>query len=151
MILRASRVSGDLAALDGGSDGAMAIADIQQSAQLDLSYRLVTGGQAVITMRGELDIATADQAYSYIRDVLDRRRGSVTVDVEGLTFCDASGLGALARIASYARRTGRQLHLIKARPALQRIMRITGLDGAFPELRSPVLSMVVPRAASAGA
>jgi len=84
---------------------------------------------------GELDIATAEQAYSYISEIIDGRPAPVTVDLSGLTFCDASGLGVLARAARYARQKGRQLMLASARPSLLKIMRITGLDGAFPELR----------------
>jgi anti-sigma B factor antagonist len=83
---------------------------------------------------GELDIATAEQAYSYISEIIDGRLAPVTVDLSGLTFCDASGLGVLARAARYARQKGRQLTLASARPSLQKIMRITGLDRAFPEL-----------------
>ena len=56
------------------------------------------------------------------------------MDLSGLTFCDASGLGVLARSARYARQKGRQLALASARPSLLKIMRITGLDRAFPEL-----------------
>jgi anti-sigma B factor antagonist len=83
---------------------------------------------------GELDIATAEQAYSYLSEVIDGRPAPVTVDLSGLTFCDASGLGVLARAARYARHKGRQLALTSARPSLLKIMRITGLDRAFPEL-----------------
>ena len=64
----------------------------------------------------------------------DGRQAPVTVDLSGLTFCDASGLGVLARSARYARQKGRQLALASARPSLLKIMRITGLDRAFPEL-----------------
>jgi anti-sigma B factor antagonist len=60
------------------------------------------------------------------------------VDLAGLTFCDASGLGVLARLARHARQAGRQLRLTSARPSVVKIIRITGLDRAFPELRPPV-------------
>jgi anti-sigma B factor antagonist len=60
------------------------------------------------------------------------------VDLSGVTFCDASGLGALARLARHARAAGRQLSLTSARPSVLKIMRITGLDRVFPELRPPV-------------
>ena len=86
-------------------------------------------------MAGELDIATAEQAYSYITEVIDGRpRGQapVTVDLSGVTFCDASGLGALARLARHARAAGRQLRLTSARPSVLKIIRITGLDRVFP-------------------
>jgi anti-anti-sigma regulatory factor len=47
----------------------------------------------------------------------------------------------LARAARYARQKGRQLALASARPSLLKIMRITGLDRAFPELH-PTVSAV---------
>jgi anti-sigma B factor antagonist len=89
-----------------------------------------------VTVTGELDIATAEQAYSYISGVIDGWPTPVSVDVSGVTFCDASGLGVLAKAARHARQAGRQLSLISARPSLLKIMRITGLDRAFPELHA---------------
>jgi anti-sigma B factor antagonist len=106
--------------------------------QLELSCRTEEDGSQVISVTGELDIATADQAYTYITDVIDCWPAPVSVDLAGLTFCDASGLGALARVARHARQAGQQLTLTSARPSLVKIMRITGLDRTFPELRSPV-------------
>lgn len=105
---------------------------------LELSSRTDGDGNQIISVTGELDIATAEHAYTYISDVIDDWLGSppgpVSVDLSGLTFCDASGLGALARIAKHARQAGRQLRLTAPRPSLLKIMRITGLDQAYPEL-----------------
>jgi anti-sigma B factor antagonist len=105
-----------------------------EPAQLELSCRTGANGYQIVSVTGELDIATAAQAYSYLSEVIDGRPAPVTVDLSGLTFCDASGLGVLARAARYARQKGRQLALASARPSLLKIMRITGLDRAFPEL-----------------
>ena len=148
MIIRQDRVSvdagppgRDAAGLDGGSD--VAVMTIERvsgldSLALELSCATDGDGNQIVSVVGELDIATADQAYLYISDVIDawpsRSPAPVSVDLSGLTFCDASGLGALARIARHARRAGRQLRLTAARPSLLKIMRITGLDRAFPEL-----------------
>lgn len=109
-------------------------------AQLGLSQRMAADGNQVVSVTGELDIATAQQAYVYISDVLDQGHAPVTVDLGGVTFCDASGLRVLARIANHAREAGRQLMLTSARPSLLKIMRITGLDSVFPELGSPALA-----------
>jgi anti-anti-sigma factor len=109
------------------------------TAQLALSSTISMDGRQVVSMTGELDIATAQQAYTYISDVIDHTRAPVSVDLGGVTFCDASGLGVLARVAKHARAKGRQLMLTSARPSLVRIMRITGVDSMFPELRRPVL------------
>jgi anti-sigma B factor antagonist len=162
------RVNGDTAVQGGGSDAdvitaertdrevtppvaipeppatpAQAIVHVQKAqgvppAQLELSLRTGANGYQVVSVAGELDIATADQAYSYITEVIDGRPAPVTVDLSGVTFCDASGLGALARLARHARAAGRQFMLISARPSVLKIMRITGLDRAFPELHPPL-------------
>ena len=122
---------------DGGSDVVVMTAERilgLEPLQLELSCQLDGDGNQVVSVTGELDIATAEQAYLYISDVIDAWPTPVSVDLSGLTFCDASGLGVLARIAGHARQAGRQLKLTAARPSLLKIMRITGLDRAFPEL-----------------
>jgi anti-sigma B factor antagonist len=127
-----------------------AVIDLAQALQLELAYQVASDGKATVRVSGELDIATADQAYTYLRDVVDSQDGPVTMNLSELSFCDAAGLGVLARVAAHARRTGRSLKLTAARPALLRIMRITGMDEAFPEVRNPALSVIaLPRQAAA--
>ena len=139
MIIRQlNRASACAAAPDGGSDGSVITAQRVEPVQLELSCRTEDDGSQVVSVTGELDIATAEQAYTYISDVIDCWPAPVSVDLAGLTFCDASGLGALARVARHARQAGRPLKLISARPSLVKIMRITGLDRTFPELRPSV-------------
>jgi anti-anti-sigma factor len=143
-----NRVNAVAAVPDGGSDTAMMTVErmvpVQaqrvEPAQLELSCQTGANGYQIVSVTGELDIATAEQAYSYISEVIDSevidgRPAPVTVDLSGLTFCDASGLGALARVARHARQAGRQLMLTSVRPSVMKIMRITGLDRAFPELQ----------------
>ena len=165
MIIRPlNRVSAGAAVPDGGSDGAVITAsrvgrvplqsvttepvrltsvrlepaELEEPVQLELSCRTGVEGNRIISVTGELDIATAEQAYAYISEVIDSWPAPVSVDLSGLTFCDASGLGVLAKISRHARQVGRQLKLTSARPSLLKIMRITGLDGTFPELRPSV-------------
>ena len=166
MIIRLpDRVKGDAAVPDGGSDADVITANSVSpggrppgapraqggcppprtplaapaiGAQLELSTSTGANGYQVVSVTGELDIATADQAYSYITEILDGRPAPVTVDLSGVTFCDASGLGALARLARHARAAGRQLKLTSVRPSVMKIMRITGLDRVFPELSPAV-------------
>jgi anti-sigma B factor antagonist len=161
VIIPLNRVSVGAAGPDGGSDAAVITAKRvelkvvnleavnleagnleagppEEAAPLELSCRTGADGNQVVSVTGELDIATAEQAYAYISEVIDSWPTMVSVDLSGLTFCDASGLGVLARIARHARQAGRQLKLTSARPSLLKIIRLTGLDGVFPELRSPV-------------
>jgi anti-anti-sigma factor len=127
-----------------------AVIDLAQALQLELACLVTADGMANVRVRGELDIATADQAYTYLRDVVDNQDGPVLMNLSELTFCDAAGLGVLARVAGHARRSGRQLKLTAAQPALLRLMHITGMDEAFPEVRGNALSVItLPRQATA--
>ena len=80
--------------------------DAQGPAPFDLSYRVQPGGGMVVDLGGELDIVSAEAAVGYVREVIDRCRGGVGVDLTALTFCDARGLGALVQMAGYADRAG---------------------------------------------
>jgi anti-anti-sigma factor len=137
-----SRVDGDQAAPEGENGNMGAKVDFPHALQLELACQVAGDGRATVRVTGELDIATADQAYAYLRDVVDSQTGPVTMNLADLTFCDAAGLGVLARAAGYAKRSGSSLKLTAARPSLLRIMRITGMDEAFPEVRTPTLAMI---------
>jgi len=105
--------------------------DVREPAPLELSYRVWSGGEVVVDLGGELDIVSAEAAVSYVRDVIDRCRGPVVVDLTALIFCDARGLGALVRMAGYAEQAGCEFRLAWPRPSVVKIMRITGLDHRF--------------------
>jgi anti-anti-sigma regulatory factor len=53
---------------------------VRGTAPLRLSHRALPAGEAVIDIGGELDIATAEAAVRYVRQVIDRHRGLVIVD-----------------------------------------------------------------------
>ena len=63
------------AARDGGSDVAVMTAERTQGPveplQLERSCRTDGDGNQVVSVTGELDIATAEQAYTFISDVID--------------------------------------------------------------------------------
>jgi anti-sigma B factor antagonist len=95
---------------------------------IKLSCRVTADGLAEVSIRGELDLASADRTVRFVCDVIDQNEGTITADLSGLTFCDACGLGALIRIAAHAERTGRTLELSRPSRSVARIMRITGVD-----------------------
>jgi anti-anti-sigma factor len=105
------------------------------TASLGLTHRIYPDGHAVAVIRGELDAATAPQAQEYVRQVIERSSGPVAVDLAGVSFCDARGLRALVGMSAAARAAGRRLSLTGTRPGITKIMRITGVDANFPELR----------------
>ncbi len=115
-------------------------AEAESAAALGLTHRIYPDGHATAVIRGELDAATTDAALEYVTKVIARSSGPIEVDLTGLSFCDARGLRALAGMADRARTAGRQLRLTGTRPGIAKIMRITGMDANFPELRQPVVS-----------
>ena len=94
-------------------------------------YEVTAPDEVTLTLAGELDFATAERAFGYVQDAIDRHRGSIVLDLASLSFCDARGLGALVRMNRYAERLGRALRLISLPPQLEKIIRITGLDREF--------------------
>jgi len=116
---------------------AMAAPDVARTAPLKLSHRICPTGEAVVKLRGELDIASAEMAVSYVSDITDRHHGPVTVDLTALAFCDAQGLAALIRMAGHAAERGRRFRLASPSPSLVKIMRITGLDHKFLTSQAP--------------
>ncbi len=111
--------------------------DQQRTVPLELSHRISLAGEAIVDLRGELDIASAEVAVSYVRDVIDRHRRPVIVDLTALAFCDARGLAALVRMAGYAEQMGCMFQLSSPSLSLVKIMRITGLDRRFLAFQVP--------------
>jgi anti-anti-sigma factor len=100
----------------------------RQDDLIRLSHQISADGVPVVALRGDLDLATADRTVRYVTEIIDTRDGLVRLDLSGLAFCDACGLGALIRIAAYAEHANRGFELINPSRAAIRIMRITGVD-----------------------
>jgi anti-anti-sigma factor len=83
-----------------------------------------------VYLDGELDIASAERAVSYVRDVIDHHRGPVIVNLAALAFCDARGLAALVRMARYAEQSDCPFQVTSSSPSLVKIMPTAGRAGA---------------------
>ena len=58
--------------------------DLWRTEPLELSHRISRAGEAVVQLGGELDIASAEVAVSYVTDIIDRHGGPVTADLSAL-------------------------------------------------------------------
>lgn len=112
--------------------------DLERTAPMELSHRICSPDEAVVYLGGDLDLLSAEVAVNYVKDVIDRHRGPVTVNLTALAFCDARGLAALVRMAGYAERTGCPFRLASPSPRLVK-MRITRLDHKFFATQTSVL------------
>ena len=85
---------------------------------------------AQVRVSGELDIAAIDP----FREEMRRARemgGPVTVDLTGLTFLGIVGVEHIAREAHELARTGRDLAIVSARPAVIDLLLRLGLGDLF--------------------
>jgi anti-sigma B factor antagonist len=82
----------------------------------------------IVRLHGELDMAGVEDLKRAL-DVAQRDpAGKAIVDLRGLTFLDASGLGALLA-ADFAGRDGQAgVKFITGKHNVQRVFRITGVD-----------------------
>ena len=92
-------------------------------------------GHVLVTVAGEVDIATVPPLQEQLAALAARGRPLI-VDLDRVTFIDASGLGVLARVASQARAQGASLHAVCARHLVRRLFAITGLDRQIPLART---------------
>src|ERR1700755_2428206 len=82
------------------------------SAQLvcDIGAAL-SGGPVVVTVRGEVDLATAPELETYVNQAFDGSDGSVLLDLRAMSFIDSSGLRVLVALSNEARGRGQRLAL----------------------------------------
>ncbi|MGW0481645.1 STAS domain-containing protein [Nonomuraea sp. NPDC003214] len=85
-------------------------------------------GRVTVVVSGELDIATTPLLRARLREAAARGPGEVVLDLSGLTFADAAGLGALVSARLHAESAGTALVLAEVPASLARLLRITGLD-----------------------
>ncbi|MFG2501177.1 STAS domain-containing protein [Streptomyces sp. NPDC048441] len=94
----------------------------------------VVGGSLVLTFRGELD-AWADQELAPgLAELVDRPGPGIVADLRQVTFLDAGGLRLLVRVKGHAAARRRSLRLVRSRPRVWRVLRITRLDRSFTVL-----------------
>src|SRR4051812_49032 len=87
-------------------------------------------GRALLTLRGELDLATAPELEQLVNERLDAGQ-DVVVDLRGLEFMDSSGIRVL--VAAHARAARNDPRLFVVRPAdgtaVAKIVEVSGRDG----------------------
>ena len=55
----------------------------------------------------------------------------VVVDMSGVEFCDSTGMNVLLSCLRRARERGGELEIATPKPAVRKILQVTGLDAVF--------------------
>jgi anti-anti-sigma factor len=89
-------------------------------------------GVLTITVAGEVDMATVDHLTDALREAVIRSDATaIIVDFAEVTFCDSSGIAALDEAYGAATARPIRLRVINVRPAVRRVLEITGTFGAL--------------------
>ncbi|WP_192809672.1 STAS domain-containing protein [Actinomadura rudentiformis] len=93
-------------------------------------------GHLLITLRGELDIASTPGLRGPLYAALRDTGPHVVIDLSGVTFCDVAGLALL--VGARRRTASRDISIVLAapRPQMERLLTLTGLGRAFTIRRS---------------
>ena len=97
---------------------------------VDLSIRDFDG-QAVVALRGELNLADAPCLASRLTAAVAACGPSVIVDLAGLEGIGYTGLSVLLRVRKWTRQSGGDLSLAAPQQPVRRILEATGLIDVF--------------------
>ena len=89
-------------------------------------------GEAVVSPRGELDMATVGAVEKELKELRSGGVDRILLDLGGLTFMDSSGLHLLTRWANEASQDGFTFELEPGPPAIQRIFDLTAMRDSLP-------------------
>jgi len=90
------------------------------------------GGATIVTVSGEIDVATAPQLQESLHALIAQGRSSLVIDLLAVTFLDSTALGVLVGALKRCREQGGDLQLVMADARIMKIFEITGLITVFP-------------------
>ncbi len=86
----------------------------------------------IVTICGEIDLYTAPRLHSELASLqADDMPARIVIDMSGVEFCDSTGMNVLLSCLRRARERGGDLEIAAPKPAVRKILQVTGLDAVF--------------------
>ena len=95
------------------------------------------GDAVVITVQGDLDLATAPQLRDACDAALESDPDTIRLDLAGLTFLDSSGISVLVKTHQDAEAAGAELVLHRVDDRTNRVLEVAGLADFFEHSDQP--------------
>jgi anti-sigma B factor antagonist len=92
---------------------------------------LIHGATPVITLSGPIEFSSRKMLRTVIDDGLAQGCCDFILDLQGVTFIDSSGLGALVACFSTVRKQGGSMKLVRVPKQVYNLMEITKLTHFF--------------------
>ena len=92
---------------------------------------------ATVVLDGEIDIVTAPAIGRFLMAAISGGNVHLAVDMSGVTFLGAAGIGVLVAAANRAREVGGSLSLLAPSPQVRWLLGVLHLDGILPAAQRP--------------
>ena len=86
-----------------------------------------------ITADGELDFFAAPALHDAVTDLVRHNPGDSAIDLAGITFIDAGGIGCVVACRNALATIGATLIVVGASPRVRKVFDIVGLDALLTE------------------
>ncbi|MEA2304163.1 MAG: anti-sigma factor antagonist [Solirubrobacteraceae bacterium] len=94
--------------------------------------RCGAGGGVRVHVNGELDLATSPRLELTLQRLVAAQR-SVVLDLDRVSFMDASGIGVILRTAALARELQRRFTVARSPgPCVRRLLAVSGVEPLVP-------------------
>jgi anti-anti-sigma factor len=88
---------------------------------------VVVATEPEVVLSGRLDVSSVADVRAALHEAIDLGSGDLVVDLAGVDWVDATGLGVLLGADRRAKLIGRRIVLRDAAPRVRRILRVTRL------------------------
>jgi anti-sigma B factor antagonist len=95
------------------------------------------GRASVITVSGELDLASSAALEEELVRVAESDSEQVILDLRGLEFMDSTGLSTLVKAHQRAQEAGQRFGLVRGPQQVQRLLSLTGVAERLPFADTP--------------
>jgi len=86
----------------------------------------------VITLYGELDLATSPQLVAAIEQAERSGKPEIVIDLGELSFVDSSGINAVVQLHRRSAKSRQRLRILPGNSLVQRVFTLTGLASELP-------------------
>ncbi len=87
-------------------------------------------GQAIVTVRGDLDADTAAQLWHYLGHLILQGHHHIVLDLRGMILIDSAGVDVITRASAWTSRKGGELVLRSASPSVAEQLELARLAEA---------------------
>jgi anti-sigma B factor antagonist len=87
-----------------------------------------TDGEVVVSVRGEIDMATAPSLWKELTELIPDVQKRLVIDLADTRFIDSTGMGVFVKAFKRLRHGGAELVLKSPNNSARKVLNLTGLD-----------------------